>query len=162
MMDNLLALYANIGYEAWRKQLDQAMIKPKHVAQIVLINDGWKRVGNNHPMPRADYYLDCRPIPNPFLEPKLATLTGDDGEVIAWVKLRSRKFIDSFIQIIEDGIHQIPTRRLGNTTPYAKPVIIATMCAHGIHRSRAMKHILAEELRQRGWASVTTNGPGAK
>ncbi len=113
--------------------------------RIVLFNTGIKREG--YKLPPADLYLDCRGIPNPFREGgRLAGMSGDAELVQEWVEARAQDQIASFLDQISAGISSLPTRRAGKD-PYADPFRVCLFCAHGIHRSRAMKHILYRMLR---------------
>lgn len=118
---------------------------------LVLINDGWKNLSEQHPLPKADLYLDCRPLPNPFYASEVRAFSGDDPKTQDWLLERAQPFVKSFYQQIVDGLERIPARRMGNELPFDKPYTVCLMCAHGIHRSRAMKHILGAKLKAGGW-----------
>jgi RNase adaptor protein for sRNA GlmZ degradation len=131
---------------------------------IRLINSGWKackvqknklvgpaKDANILALPPADLYLDCRVIPNPYLVTELGEFTREDTKVMEWVKEHGAPYLDSFYQLIIDGLQQIPSRRLGKADPFERPYTVCTMCAHGIHRSRAMKYLLATQLVKDGW-----------
>lgn len=135
---------------------------PMKQVKLRFINSGWKAClvpsintdesdKQNLLLPKADLYLDCRVIPNPFLVKGVGSFTGENPIVQQWVLEHGQLFISSFSQLITDGIAQIPTRRKGKDDPFAAPYVICTMCAHGIHRSRAMKHLLADRFRKGGW-----------
>lgn len=118
---------------------------------LVLINDGWKSINTTHPLPKADLYLDCRPLPNPFHDAATRPFSGDDSKVQDWMLERAQPFLKSFYQQIVDGLERIPDRRAQDEHPFEKPYTVCLLCAHGIHRSRAMKHILGAKLKAGGW-----------
>ena len=119
----------------------------RFVAHLHLLSAGWKA----GPPPPADLYLDCRILPNPAHQPKLGGASGDHPSVQNWMRGSASKFISSFRQEIIDGLDQVPGRRNGKDDPWAAPYRIAFVCAHGIHRSKAMKHIIADLLKEEGW-----------
>lgn len=118
---------------------------------LVLINDGWKSISESHPLPKADLYLDCRPLPNPFHDAAVRIYTGDAPKTQAWMLERAQPFLKSFYQQVVDGLEMIPGRRAQDDKPFGKPYTVCLLCAHGIHRSRAMKHILGAKLKAGGW-----------
>ena len=145
VLDKMLNIYSN------------GTLLPK----LVFISAGWKSTtikehsGNTadvitRQMPLADLYLDCRVIPNPTFISGIGA-TGDDPRMQEWVEENAQAYVKSFSQLIIDGLQQVPSRRKGKDNPWEAPYIICTMCAHGIHRSRSMKHILARKMRAGGW-----------
>lgn len=131
-------------------------MNPKFLVHIELINSGWKRTtldttpeGVIRRMPPADLYLDCRVIPNPFL--LFGHKDGSNHDVQKWMKEHAPLWIESFYDTIIESIAQIPTRRKGKEDPWADPYRVCFMCAWGIHRSMAMKHIIAEYLNLDGY-----------
>lgn len=120
-------------------------------SKLILINDGWKSISAQHPLPKADLYLDCRPLPNPFHDKMVGGLSGDSPATQDWMLQRAQPFLKSFYQQVVDGLIRIPSRRQGDGDPFSKPYTICLLCAHGIHRSRAMKHILGAKLKAGGW-----------
>jgi RNase adaptor protein for sRNA GlmZ degradation len=134
-----------------------------YLVKLVLINSGWKscfdkqanayNLDADHHMlnlPKADLYLDCRVLPNPVFIDGIGS-TGDDPKMQQWMITNGAPFIESFTQLIEDGIHQIPKRRSGKEDPWEEPYRICFMCAHGIHRSRSMKHLMGQRLKGYGY-----------
>jgi hypothetical protein len=146
VLDKMLNIYSN------------GTLLPK----LVFISAGWKSCKTAYPgqdendikqsllMPKADLYLDCRVIPNPTFISGIGA-TGDDPRMQEWVEENAQAYVKSFSQLIIDGLQQVPSRRKGKDNPWEAPYIICTMCAHGIHRSRSMKHILARKMRAGGW-----------
>jgi RNase adaptor protein for sRNA GlmZ degradation len=114
---------------------------------IRLINSGWKacKVQKNKLVGPA------KDANNPYLVTELGEFTREDTKVMEWVKEHGAPYLDSFYQLIIDGLQQIPSRRLGKADPFERPYTVCTMCAHGIHRSRAMKYLLATQLVKDGW-----------
>lgn len=114
--------------------------------KLVFINHGMKTGG---PLPRADFYLDCRGIADPSRSVGSPSGTGDTPAVQDWI--RKKVDLRPYKQLITDGLWAIPGRRRSEPLPYARPYVICTFCAFGIHRSRAMKHLLANELGAMGY-----------
>lgn len=100
-------------------------------------------------VPKADLYLDCRGIREHDLPDHAKG--GGSMKFQDAVLNNNAPTITSFQRIIEDSIPQIKTRRNGEKNPYDRPYVICTMCAHGIHRSVASKHLLAERLKKAGY-----------
>ena len=92
--------------------------------------------------PKADLYIDCRGVANPMHTAGLCG-TGDEGEVQEWVRTYTDVF--PYYDIVREALTRLTTRR-GEGKEFDKPFHIVTMCAHGIHRSRAMKHIIGKHL----------------
>lgn len=111
--------------------------------KLVLISAGVK----SGPLPPADLYLDCRGIPNPVYASGLGGGTGDDKHIQDWVKTHAKVEMNLFTEQIIASIPQIKTRRNHDTDPFAKPYTVAFLCAHGIHRSRSMKNLIAQRLK---------------
>ena len=116
-------------------------------------------VKTNSSFPHADLYIDCRGVP----DPSHAVITAQEpgtGDMIAqrqWVKERVN--LTLYTDLIADHLRRLTTRR-GVGLEYDKPFNILTLCAHGIHRSRAMKWLLAERLHQMGFQHVEVKGGG--
>ena len=120
--------------------------------KIILKSYGLK---SGQPLPPADCYIDCRGVPDPSQAIGGSGLgfggNGDLPAVQTWIA--SHIVLLPYREIVGDHLSKLSTRR-GVGHEYDKPFIILTMCAHGIHRSRAMKHILARELRGVGYQHV--------
>lgn len=101
-------------------------------------------------VPKADLILDCRVVSNPHHVEGLRERAGDDPEVIAHVRTSSPAYLN-FLELIEEGVTRLHSRRRDEPDPYQRPFTVACGCAYGVHRSVAMKHILAHALRERGW-----------
>ena len=99
-------------------------------------------VKNNIPWPPADLYLDCRGVANPMHAIGLNG-TGDDPGVQKWVEIHCDMM--GFHHTVYSALIRLTTRR-GAGKEFEKPFNIVCMCAHGIHRSRSMKHILGRWL----------------
>lgn len=97
----------------------------------------------NGPLPKADYYIDCRAVKNPFHEPSLNGLSGDDSRVQQYVKDHSN--IGAMADLLEEAISRVPSRRRGEKDQ-DRPFEVLCFCAHGVHRSRSVKHLLAKWL----------------
>lgn len=101
------------------------------------------------PLPKADLYFDCRAVGEHggFT----SGLTGKDQSFQDMVETSSASAISAMESILYEAIPLIPARRSQSTNPYAEPFVVLCMCAHGIHRSVATKHILAKYMIENGW-----------
>ena len=109
------------------------MEKPK----LIFTSFGIK---NGQEWPQVDCYVDCRGVPNPLYGGPSGT--GHDPKVREWVREELGRGLPIYVELIQDGLRMLPTRR-GVGHEADKPFIICCLCAHGIHRSVSMKHILA-------------------
>ena len=98
-------------------------------------------------IPVADLYLDCRGV----VEKGVPGGTGSSPVFQEGVEAGSPTTITSFHRIIEDSMKTIVTRRNDRKDPYEDPYVIIFLCAHGIHRSVASKHLLARRLKAAGY-----------
>lgn len=101
-------------------------------------------------VPKADMILDCRVVSNPHHIEELRDKGGDHPDVITHVRTASPAYLN-FLELIEEAVSRIPSRRRDEVDPYARPFHVACGCAYGVHRSVAMKYILCHALKQRGW-----------
>lgn len=114
--------------------------------KIEMFNFGCKHVDK---LPGAELYLDCRGVANPSHGGPGGT--GDDPQVQDWVRYNSD--LTPYCLMIQDALSRLITRK-GEGHEFDKPFRIATFCAHGIHRSRAIKHLLANFLNNSGYLNV--------
>lgn len=98
--------------------------------------------------PKADCYLDCRGVVDPS---HTIGGTGDDPKVQTYIKTFSSIF--PYFDTLRCHLDCLTSRR-GSGHEYDKPFVVCCMCAHGIHRSRAMKHILADMFKGQGYTKV--------
>lgn len=117
-------------------------------ARIIITSGGVKSL--NYTLPKADIYIDCRGVANPCYG---MSGSGDDPKVQEWVEKNTT--VHPYVEIILETLTRIPMRRRGQEEPFKEPVRIMCFCAHGIHRSRAMKHILSNRLKAAGVKEVT-------
>lgn len=116
--------------------------------KLILRNKGIK----SGPIPPADLYLDCRALYNPFHDLSCEG-SGDLPSVQALVWKHSEGSVRAMAKIVEEAITRIPVRRREAADPFEEPFVIVCLCAHGIHRSRATKYLLADLLKDQ--ASIT-------
>lgn len=127
---------------------------------LIFTNHGLRK----GPPPPADLYIDARSCADPTSanykrrEPDAELIahnlydmltgidTGEDKKVQRWIEKESPQSFASFMMQVEAAMERIPSRRRGEKDPYAKPFVVCCLCAWGIHRSRATKHILAERF----------------
>lgn len=115
--------------------------------KLIFSNFGVK---SSQPFPKADYYIDCRSIANPFHDAEVGYGTGDDIVVQEWVKQHTN--MATYYDLMEEALTRLPIRRGPNFDK--KPFEVCCLCAHGIHRSRAMKNILADKHKKIGTYEV--------
>jgi len=117
---------------------------------IVLVSFGFK---NGLPERKVDLYIDCRSIPNPYHARDISDKSGSGQEMQAWILSHGADIVEAFLKQIEVAVRQIPSRRreLSQDEMFSRPFVIACGCAFGQHRSVAVKHILLEQLKHKGY-----------
>jgi RNase adaptor protein for sRNA GlmZ degradation len=108
---------------------------------IRLVSCGKSQVTQGMP---ASLYLDCRIIHNPYRDPILGGKTGDDPVVQDWLRTKNAHVVELFIRLIQQGLLTSGTRNSGRDA--SKPFTVCFFCLAGVHRSRGMKHVIAQEL----------------
>lgn len=110
---------------------------------LVFMSHGLK----SGPLPKADLYLDCRCIENPFRISGLCNGSADgEQKLIAWMYANNLPIIEAMMDMIDSAVHTLPARRRDETNPWARPLTVCFFCAYGQHRSVTMKRIVAKEL----------------
>lgn len=100
-------------------------------------------------LPKADMYIDCRGLADGSKGGPGGT--GDSKAMQDYVMQQSPASIISMHRLIEDSLKRIPSRRDGDKDPYERPYRVCFMCAHGIHRSRSAKNLIAGLLTKAGY-----------
>ncbi len=108
-------------------------------------------VKNNSPLPAAECFIDCRGVPDPSRVVGFMSGTGDNPTLQEYVE--QNMDVGPYLRLLNDHFSRLITRK-GAGHEFDKPFRVVTMCAHGIHRSRAMKHILSKHLIARGFEHV--------
>ena len=96
----------------------------------------------------ADLYIDCRGMVNPFRDPTLEGLTGDDKLLQDWIKAKNQPYIQAAINMIETALATAPSR--SSFKAKEKPLTVAFFCLAGVHRSRGLKNVVGEALKSKG------------
>jgi RNase adaptor protein for sRNA GlmZ degradation len=109
---------------------------------VVLTSFGWK---NQEKPPKADLYLDCRAM---TYHP-ISALPGDAVEQVLLFET-NRHLADAFRREVLISLLDLAHRRDDKENIYADPFIVACACAHGMHRSVAMKKALFKLLQDQG------------
>jgi RNase adapter protein RapZ len=93
----------------------------------------------------ADVVADMRFVPNPYWEPSLRHLTGQDRAVSDYVLKHplAQQFLEEYAAVLE-------TLRKGYLNEGKRFVTIAIGCTGGKHRSVAMAEEIARRLREQG------------
>lgn len=125
-------------------RLDQDLDQLASIHNLVVIMTHYGLKATQIGQIKADCHLDCRGVPDAVGSGR----NGDDPEVQNWVA--SQIDLLAYIRIVVDHLLAVESRRRGEVDPYLRPVKVATFCAFGIHRSRAMKHLIADYLKTRG------------
>lgn len=94
----------------------------------------------------ADLYIDCRGMINPFRDPELGHLTGDDPKVQEWIKDKNTAYVQACLVLIGTAIESAASRNSFKRSP-GKPLKVVFFCLAGVHRSRGMKNVIGEELK---------------
>ncbi|MEE8409211.1 MAG: RNase adapter RapZ, partial [Myxococcota bacterium] len=111
--------------------------------KVAFISFGFK-----HGLPlEADTVLDVRFLPNPYFEPSMRELTGQDPAVSEYVvkSPHGARFIDETDRLLEFLVPRFQAEGRRYLT-------VAIGCTGGQHRSVAIAHALARRLEQRGTA----------
>lgn len=119
--------------------------------RIELSNVGLKMIGGVAGLPEADFYIDARGLPD-GVGRKGSDLQSQSN--IDWVK--SQIDLASYTQYALDAIHRIVTRRRDKKDPFAEPFRIVIFCAFGMHRSPALRDLLAQSLSELGYNAKVT------
>lgn len=93
----------------------------------------------------SDFVADMRFLPNPFWEPELRELTGEDDLVARFVTERpaAKGFLEAWVPLLE-------AVAVGYLNEGKRFMTVAIGCTGGKHRSVAMTELIAERLRERG------------
>ena len=110
--------------------------------RLILLSHGIKHGS----MPKADFYVDCRCVADPLRGGETSL-----GGGIKFIEKFSHQTLATIQFMISDAIELIPARRHEKTDPFADPFIICFFCAHGMHRSPAVKHIMSRKLLADGY-----------
>jgi RNase adapter protein RapZ len=93
----------------------------------------------------ADVVADMRFIPNPYWQPDLRPMTGQDGPVSDFVLGHplAQQFLQNYVDVLD-------TLRTGYLNEGKRFVTVAIGCTGGKHRSVAMAEEIARRLREKG------------
>ena len=130
------------------------MAVDKEKLKVEFFWHGLKRIngGEDHyVLPKADYYVDCRVIP----EKGILGMSGTDPSFLAGVMEKAPFTIRNICALVEEAADLILARRNDLVDPYSKPFRVCFYCAYAIHRSRAGCTLVAERLRKKGY-NITT------
>lgn len=95
--------------------------------------------------PEADIVLDVRFLPNPYFEPALAPLPGNDSRVAAYVLENTEA--EAFLEKTVDLLTYLVPLYVREGKAY---LTLATGCTGGRHRSVAITEALRERLKEKG------------
>lgn len=103
--------------------------------------------GFKHGMPvEADLMVDVRFLPNPFYDPEMRHLTGNDEKVATYVleNPTTKKFLTAWYQLLDVVMP-------GYVAEGKARLMIAVGCTGGQHRSVTIANATAEHLREQGY-----------
>ena len=103
--------------------------------------------GFKHGMPvEADLMIDVRFLPNPFYDPEMRTMTGNDEKVARFVLDNdvTRKFLKAWRQLLDVAMP-------GYIAEGKTQLSIAVGCTGGQHRSVAIANDTAAYLKEQGY-----------
>lgn len=100
----------------------------------------------------ADLFLDCRVMWNPFRV--FGAMTGDDPQVQDWVRNNNADLVASYKQVIKQALATRETRNSGRRDPDGG-LKVCFFCLAGVHRSRGMKNVIAQDLAAEGGYDIT-------
>jgi RNase adaptor protein for sRNA GlmZ degradation len=96
----------------------------------------------------ADLYIDCRGMVNPFRDPILGGLNGDAKPLQDWIRLKNAPYVDAAVKMIDTALASAPTRNsFRKHDGGEKELLVCFFCLAGVHRSRGLKHVVADVLR---------------
>ena len=124
-----------------------------NAARVRVISFGFK-----YGAPRdADFVLDVRFLPNPFYEPALQPLTGEDADVYDFVMSdpRADDFFDKVVELLAVPLESFV--ELGKLT-----LTVGVGCTGGRHRSVAFARRLAAHFEQAGRQAQLVHRDAAK
>lgn len=99
------------------------------------------------PLPDGkDLYIDCRAV----YDPSGTHVSG--ANIKCQLDVREVTPIGAYVEIVSNAIQNMAHRRGNNPNKGVNdPMTIHCFCAYGVHRSVAMKHILAKEFGLKGY-----------
>ena len=109
--------------------------------------------GFKHGMPvEADLMIDVRFLPNPFYDPEMRPLTGNDAKVRDFVMGQrvTRDFIKAWQRLLDVVMP-------GYVAEGKSQLSIAVGCTGGQHRSVAIANATADYLKGQGYRTVTSH-----
>lgn len=114
------------------------------VLTIILRSVGFKTSLFEKVIADTHFIVDARGIEDPSHH---GMGTGDNKDVQDWVYLHNQPAIEAMYGMVEAAINCVTSRRSDKKDMWKDPFNITFVCAHGIHRSRASKHIVAHWLK---------------
>ena len=93
-------------------------------------------------IPIADFYIDCRGVPDDKNRVAGETLHETISACLALVGMEEQ---------LLDSLDFLESRRSDEADPFARPYVVCFLCAHGMHRSVTCKKILGDWLSAAGW-----------
>lgn len=127
--------------------------------RIILQSTGLKKhLDTDHDtynLPKADLYLDARTLPDTSNYLGFAA-KGETSAAQGFQEEVAGEALDAFENEVIESLKHIPARRKNRsdktaTDPYTAPFVVMCFCAHGVHRSVALKNILKQRLIARGF-----------
>ena len=114
--------------------------------------------GFKHGMPaEADLIIDVRFLPNPFYDPEMRNLNGEDEKVSSFVMGRpeTQRFLDAWLKLLDSVMP-------GYVAEGKSLLSIGVGCTGGQHRSVTLAHATADYLRQQGYHVLLSHRDLAK
>ncbi len=109
--------------------------------------------GYKHGLPLdVDLVFDCRFLPNPYWEPQLRALSGQDPEIVDYVLERpaAKRFVEDLDRLLTNLLPEYEAEGKSYLT-------VAFGCTGGRHRSVAIAEHLAARLEGAGWHPRVTH-----
>ena len=103
--------------------------------------------GFKHGMPaEADLIIDVRFLPNPFYDPEMRNLTGEDEKVSSFVLGRpeTQAFLDAWLRLLDAVMP-------GYVAEGKSLLSVGVGCTGGQHRSVTLARVTADYLRDQGY-----------
>ena len=120
---------------------------PENTTEQQLLDVHVFSFGFKHGMPaEADLMIDVRFLPNPFYDPEMRTLTGNDEKVATYVLGN-----DVTKRFLEAWRHLLDVVMPGYVAEGKSQLSIAVGCTGGQHRSVAIANVTADYLTKQGY-----------
>lgn len=151
---NLIASHASIQIDTTHTNVhqlhdiirDRVCLRKEHALSLQIMSFGYKHGAPND----VDFVFDTRCLPNPYWEPSLRHLNGQDAEVISF--LDNSKLVQQYLNDSATFLTRWIPEFINSNRNY---LTIGIGCTGGQHRSVYLTEKLAEHLSEQGLSVIT-------